>query len=309
MTAFDYKQAFSRNFGWVTAAEQENLRNKTVAIAGMGGVGGSHLVVLARLGIGKFHIADLDTFELANFNRQQGASMSTIDTPKASTMERVIKDINPEIEVKSFERGVTLDNLDSFLDGVDIYVDSLDIFAMEIRRAVFARCYAKGIPAITAAPMGMGTAFLIFMPGKMSFEEYFCLDGYSFEDQIIKLVIGLSPTVQQRQYLVDRSSVDFTKKKVPSTAMGIELAAGVACSNVLKILLKRGGLVVAPHGFHFDAYRNRSVRTWRPFGNKNPLQRFMFWYVKRLLAQQATRRLSLPESEPTPITVDQGATR
>ena len=133
--------------------------------------------------------------------------------------------------------------------------------------------------------MGMGTAFLVFMPGKMSFEEYFCLDGYDFEDQIIKFVIGVSPTVIQRKYLVDRSSVNFLMKKVPSTAMGIEIAAGVACTNVLKILLKRGGVIYAPYGLHFDAYKNYLKKTWRPFGNDNPLQKFMFWYVKRLLAK------------------------
>ena len=287
MTAFDYKQAFSRNIGWVTADEQEKLRHKKVAIAGMGGVGGSHLIVLARLGIGKFHIADLDVFEQANFNRQFGASMSTLNAPKAATMAAAVKDINPEAEVTSFDHGVTLENLDAFLDGVDIYVDSLDIFALEIRRAVFARCYAKGIPTITAAPMGMGTAFLIFMPGEMSFEEYFCLDGYAFEDQIIKFVIGVSPSVQQRHYLVDRSSVNFLKKKVPSTAMGIELAAGAACTNVLKILLERGEIICAPHSLHFDAYRNRLLKCWRPFGNRHPMQRLMFWYVKRLLAREA----------------------
>ncbi|MBZ0068157.1 MAG: ThiF family adenylyltransferase [Thiobacillus sp.] len=285
MTEFDYKQAFSRNIGWVTPAEQETLRQKKVAIAGMGGVGGSHLIVLSRLGIGKFHIADLDVFEQPNFNRQYGAAMSTINAPKAATMARTIKDINPEIEVTNFDHGVTLDNLDQFLEGVDIYVDSLDIFALDIRRAVFARCYEKGIPTITAAPMGMGTAFLVFMPGKMSFEDYFCLEGYDFEDQIIKFVIGVSPTVQQRHYLVDRSSVNFLKKKVPSTAMGIEIAAGVACTNVLKILLGRGQVICAPHGLHFDAYRNRLIKTWRPFGNRHPLQRLMFWYVKRLLSQ------------------------
>lgn len=285
MTEFDYEQAFSRNIGWVTPSEQAVLRQKKVAIAGMGGVGGSHLIVLSRLGIGKFHIADLDVFEQPNFNRQYGAAMSTINAPKAATMAKTIKDINPEIEVTSFDHGVTLDNLDQFLEGVDIYVDSLDIFALDIRRAVFARCYEKGIPTITAAPMGMGTAFLVFMPGKMSFEDYFCLEGYGFEDQIIKFVIGVSPTVQQRHYLVDRSSVNFLKKKVPSTAMGIEIAAGVACTNVLKILLGRGKVISAPHGLHFDAYRNRLIKTWRPFGNRHPLQRLMFWYVRRLLSQ------------------------
>jgi hypothetical protein len=67
--------------------------------------------------------------------------------------------------------------------------------------------------------------------------------------------------------------------------MGIELAAGVACTNVLKILLGRGEVICAPHGLHFDAYRNRLLKSWRPFGNRNPLQRLMFWYVKRLLAK------------------------
>ena len=285
MNRFEYDQAFSRNIGWVTREEQEALRHKRVAIGGLGGVGGSHLIVLSRLGIGAFNIADLDDFDLPNFNRQYGATMTTWGRPKVEVMEEVIRDINPDLDIRTFKGGISLENLDDFLDGVDIYVDSLDIFALEIRRAVFARCHERGIPTITAAPMGMGTAFLVFMPGKMSFEEYFCLDGYSFEDQIIKFVIGVSPSVQQRKYLVDRSSVNFLQKKVPSTAMGIEIAAGVACTNVLKLLLGRGKVVTAPWGMHFDAYRNRLIKTWRPFGNRHPLQRFMFWYVKRLLSQ------------------------
>lgn len=282
---FNYHQAYFRNIGWVTEAEQELLRHKKVAIGGLGGVGGSHMIVLARMGIGQFHIADLDHFELPNFNRQYGATMSTLNSSKVSVMEKTLRDINPEVQLTSFKRGVTKENLDQFLEGVDIYVDSLDIFALEIRRAIFARCYELGIPTITAAPMGMGTAFLVFMPGKMSFEEYFALSGYSFEDQIIKFVIGVSPSLQQRKYLVELNSVNFLKKKVPSTVMGIELAAGVACTNVVKILLGRGEVICAPHGLHFDAYRNRLVKTWRPFGNRNPIQKLIFWYVKWKLSK------------------------
>lgn len=74
---FNYEEAFSRNLGWITEREREILRHKTVAIAGMGGVGGAHALTLARLGICHFHISDMDHFELANFNRQAGAFMST----------------------------------------------------------------------------------------------------------------------------------------------------------------------------------------------------------------------------------------
>ena len=77
--AFDYHEAFSRNIGLVTLEEQERLRRSHVAIAGMGGMGGVHLITLARAGIGSFAIADPDCFELANMNRQYGARVDTSD--------------------------------------------------------------------------------------------------------------------------------------------------------------------------------------------------------------------------------------
>lgn len=298
MKKFNYFQAFSRNIGWVTQEEQELLRNKRVAIGGLGGVGGSHLICLARMGIGKFNISDLDEFELANFNRQYGATTQTIGKPKISVMEKTLREINPEAEINSFPMGINEDNLEKFLDGVDIYIDSLDIFALEIRRKVFQKCYEKGIPAITAAPMGMGTATLCFLPGQMTFEEYFAFsEDMPLHDKIIKFVIGVSPTVMQRHYLVDRSSVNFLKKKVPSTAIGIDLAAGVASTQALKILLSRGGVLPAPWGLHFDAYHGKLKRTWRPWGNRNPLQYLMFKYVKRLLQKEELKERQLDASQ------------
>jgi len=293
---FNYEEAFSRNIGWVTKEEQQKLRNTKVAIGGLGGVGGDHTIVLTRLGIGNFHISDLDDYDVPNFNRQAGANMSTLGKAKSAVMEETIKGINPEANVKNFDKGIDEDNLEEFLEGVDIYVDSLDIFCLDIRRKVFRRCYEKGIPTITAAPMGMGTAFLVFMPGKMSFDEYFAIVDPTantseaekeliFNDNIIRFVIGVSPSVQQRHYLVERSSVNFLKKKVPSTCMGISLAAGTLCTNVLKLILNRGEVIHAPHGLHFDAYRNKLIKTWRPWGNRNPIQKYMFWRVKRLLSE------------------------
>src|SRR5436190_7249977 len=75
---WSYEEAFRRNRGLCTDNEQHILRNSRVAIAGMGGVGGVHLVTLARLGVGKFTIADPDSFDVVNFNRQYGATMSNL---------------------------------------------------------------------------------------------------------------------------------------------------------------------------------------------------------------------------------------
>src|SRR5437762_5773317 len=83
---FSYEEAFSRNLGWLTEWEQQALRHKRIAIAGMGGVGGFHLLTLARFGIGAFNITDLDKFELVNFNRQIGATVETIGRSKVQVM-------------------------------------------------------------------------------------------------------------------------------------------------------------------------------------------------------------------------------
>src|SRR5690606_32011775 len=114
---FDYEAAFSRNIGWVTEAEQHALRGKRVAIAGMGGVGGVHLLTLARLGIGAFNIADFDTFDLVNFNRQAGAMVSALGRPKVDVLAEMAADINPELDIRRFPQGVAQDNLDDFLRG------------------------------------------------------------------------------------------------------------------------------------------------------------------------------------------------
>jgi molybdopterin/thiamine biosynthesis adenylyltransferase len=282
---FDYGEAFSRNIGWVTEDEQAELRKKRIAIAGLGGVGGSHLLTLTRLGVGAFNLSDLDHFELANFNRQAGANVPHLGKAKLDVMRGAATDINPELEISSFPDGVSADNIESFLSGVDLYVDALDFFALEARRAVFAACAEKGIPAITAAPLGMGVAFLAFFPGQMTFEEYFLLAGHSEEEQAIRFLLGLSPAMLQMSYLADPTRVNLGDGKGPSTGMACELCAGMAGTQALKILLGRGDVPCAPRGVHFDAYRNKFARTWRPGGNANPLQQLTLWVARKRLAK------------------------
>lgn len=283
MFSFNYDEAFSRNIGWLTRPEQDKLRQKRVAIAGLGGVGGVHLLTLCRLGIGKFHLADFDTFDLANFNRQAGAAISTLGLGKLEVMIRQALDINPELELKGFNNGVTGDNLDDFLDGVDIYVDGLDFFAFQARQQVFAACSIKGIPAVTAAPLGMGVAALNFLPGGMSFHDYFRFDDGPEAEKALRFLIGLAPAGLQMGYLVDPSKIDLGARKGPSTGMACQLCAGVAATECLKILLNRGLVRAAPKGLHFDPYRNKLALTWRPGGNRNPLQQLAIALAKRRL--------------------------
>ncbi|MBL8447640.1 MAG: ThiF family adenylyltransferase [Zoogloeaceae bacterium] len=264
---FDYTEAFSRNIGWVTPAEQETLRDKRVAIAGMGGVGGVHLLTLARLGIGRFSIADFDTFDLVNFNRQVGATMSSLGRPKLAVLEEMVRDINPEVDLRLFPEGAKPDQMDEFLSGCDVYVDGLDFFAFTARRSAFAACERLGIPAVTAAPLGMSVAWLTFLPGQMSFEEYFQLEGCSEDEMALRFFLGLAPGGLHSDYLVDPSSIDLKGRRGPSTMIGCQLCAGIAAAETIKLILNRGPIKAAPTGRQFDAFSGRLHESLLPDGN------------------------------------------
>src|SRR5262252_10354160 len=94
-----YGQAFRRNIGLMSEEDQARLRHACVGVVGAGGVGGLHLLALTRMGVGRFHLADFDTFELGNFNRQFGATVDTLGQPKIDVMAKMAEAINPHVQV------------------------------------------------------------------------------------------------------------------------------------------------------------------------------------------------------------------
>jgi molybdopterin/thiamine biosynthesis adenylyltransferase len=244
-----------------------------------------YLLTLARLGVGSFNIADFDTFNIVNFNRQAGANVSTLGRPKVDVLAEQARDINPELNIARFPEGIAASNVDEFLADVDLYIDGLDFFAFSAREQVFAACARLGIPAMTAAPLGMGVAWLNFLPGRMTFEEYFGWSGQSDDERALRFLVGLAPASLHRRYLVDPSTVNLEEHRGPSTVVACQLCAGVAAAEAVKILLLRGDVLAAPWGQRFDAYRHKYARTWRPGGHRNPLLGLARWIGRRELAR------------------------
>lgn len=281
-TSFDYDTAFRRNLGWVTTTEQNSLRRKRIAIGGLGGVGGSYLIALTRLGIGSFALSDLDGFDLSNFNRQYGATTATLGKSKLEVLVEAARSINPEIEVGLFPSGLDETNYRAFLNGADVYLDSLDLFATPLRWKIFDYCHANGIAVVTAAPIGMSSSMLVFTPEGMSPAEYFGVsNNESVEQQIARFLVGVNPRMKTRRGLIKEDGLDVHGRKLPSLVLGIEMCTAVACSTVLKLLIGRGEVRSAPWTCHFDALANEQYYTWRPFGFRNPLQRLMFAFISR----------------------------
>jgi molybdopterin/thiamine biosynthesis adenylyltransferase len=248
-------------------------------------VGGIHLITLARLGIGAFHIADPDDFELANFNRQYGATLRSLGQGKAKVMAEEARSINPDLQLRVFPEAVTPENVGEFLDGVDVFVDGIDFFDIDARRLVFREARRRGIWAITAGPIGFSAAWLAFSPTGLSFDDYFDLkDGMDRADLLIAFFVGLTPRATQRAYF-DLTQVDPKVGRGPSAGLACHLCSGVVAAEIVKILLGRSPIRSAPWYFQFDAYRQRLCKGRLHGGNRHPWQRVKRWLLRSHLAR------------------------
>lgn len=278
------KAAFSRNLGLIDEEEQQRLAAARIAVAGAGGVGGLHVLTLARLGIGKFRIADFDTFDAVNINRQFGALASTIGKHKAQVVADMARDINPFAEVEVYPQGVTLENLDAFLSGVQVYIDGIDFFEIEIRRAIFKRCRELGIYALTAAPLGFGATLQVFAPDGMSFDDYFGIsDKLPYMEKIAAFAAGLAPRPYHIKYL-DLSRVSLARKTGPAVSPACTLASSLIATETVKIITGKGVVRPVPHYLQFDMLRNKFKSGYLLWGGKNPLQILM----RKMILKKAT---------------------
>lgn len=264
---------FSRNIGLLTESQQEQLLSAKVSVVGAGGVGGLHILTLARLGVGAFHIADPDTFEAANVSRQFGASQQTYGKNKAEILASMVKDINPLAKINVFPQGVDDTNLDEFLSGADVLVDGIDFFAFETRRKLFLRAREKGLYAVTSAPLGFGSTLQVFSPDGMDFDTYFGIKrSFPIEKKLAAFAAGLTPHLYHIKYL-DPSKVDIARQKGPAVAPACTLATSLLTTEVVKIITGSQKVFPVPHYIQIDMYLRKLRKGYLWFGGNNPLQK------------------------------------
>lgn len=288
--------AFSRNIGFISRAELAILRNKRVAIPGLGGVGGVHLITHIRTGFTNFNISDFDYFDVANCNRQYGAKTSNYQKPKLEMMVHEAMEINPFLNINQFPEGINEKNVDQFLDGVDILIDSLDVFVIDLRILLYKKAREKGIPIVTAAPLGFGTSVLCFSPNKgMSFEEYFGITKDLTENEkFVRFIAGVAPKALHAEY-VDKLSLQPQIKRVPSLGAGCQFAASAACAMSTKIVLGRKGVNYAPHYFAVDPYLQTMKKGVVIGGFKNPILKLKIFILRKIVDQMRLNRDIPPE--------------
>ena len=131
----------------------EKLKNSTVAVFGIGGVGTFAVEALARCGVGNFALFDDDKVCLTNINRQIIATRKTIGRKKVEVMAERIKEINPNANVTGYQVFYMPDNADEYdLSAYDYIVDAVDTVTAKLELIVRAK--ANNIPIISS--MGAG---------------------------------------------------------------------------------------------------------------------------------------------------------
>ncbi len=120
----------------------------------------------------------------------------------------------------------------------------------------------------------------------MTWHDYFSMDMATSDfERYVLFIVGSAPAGLHMGY-IDRDYVDLAAKRGPSLSLAVQLCAGVAAGEAMKLLLKRGTVRAAPYFSQFDVYRGRHVVGKLRWGNRGPLQRLKYWYAKKQLAKQ-----------------------
>ena len=261
-----YSDIFSRNIGIISETEQEKLRQSTIAIAGMGGVGGLLAERLIRIGVGKLKIADPGTFEKSNFNRQFGASMLSLEQNKAETVFHQIKDINPHAKIEYNTAGITSEaDAIKFVSDANLVIDEMDfgLFKQSIHLQRAAR--RRGIYYFFASAIAFGAAVVIFSPNGLTLEEFDSIPANVNLNSIEKIHVDLErvfpiipsytslkiPAALQEFYTGNRTA--------PTISVGVGLASILAASEAVNIILKKRDVVVAPKYTYIDLLDQRFI--------------------------------------------------
>lgn len=143
---------FSRTEMVIGSTNLKRLQEATVAVIGIGGVGGYVAEALARSGVGSLILIDHDRVSLTNLNRQIIALESTIGELKVEVMAKRIKDINPQCQVQVHAEFYQATNHDQLLPSKLYVADAIDSVGAKV--SLIERCIKDGTPIITALGTG-----------------------------------------------------------------------------------------------------------------------------------------------------------
>lgn len=154
-------------------AAQEKLKAARVLVVGLGGIGCPVALYLAAAGVGRLVLADFDTVDTSNLQRQVLYTPADVGRGKAEAAAEKLRLQNPHVEVTEFTVLLDAGNAPELVAGVDLVIDGCDNFPT--RDVVNAACVATGTPLVSAAAIGLSAQLAVFDTRQPASPCYRCL--------------------------------------------------------------------------------------------------------------------------------------
>lgn len=206
------------------------LKNKTVMVIGLGGVGGHAFEALVRSGIQNIIVIDSDVIDITNLNRQDLAYLNTVGKPKVEIAEKLAMQINQNCHIQKYQTFLNEENIDNvFQNKIDFVIDAID--TIETKKLIIKKCLKENIPFISV--MGTGN--------KMHPELLEIADIRKTEyDPIAKIIRKMikEEEINKKVPVVFSKEKPIIKGKVGSNAFVPASAGLLAASFVINKLLE-----------------------------------------------------------------------
>jgi molybdopterin/thiamine biosynthesis adenylyltransferase len=166
-----WPQRYLRNMGSLGVSGQKRLLQSRALLIGVGGLGGTIAILLARMGLGSLVIADGDAFSEDNLNRQALSLEPNVGAKKVRAARMELARINAATEVEVFEGFVAEKELSNLIQGAQVAVDGLD--NMPSRFRLERACKGAGVPLVHGAVAGFTGQVTTIYPEDVGFRAFY----------------------------------------------------------------------------------------------------------------------------------------
>ena len=214
---------------------QEKLLAARVLIVGLGGLGSPVAMYLAAAGVGHLTLADFDTVDLSNLQRQIAHTSARIGANKAASAAQNLRELNPEVDITCIEKLLDTDELIEQAKLATVVVDCTDNF--QTRFAINAACVAAKVPLVSGAAIRLEGQITVFDARSETSPCYRCLYEEDSDDltcaangvlaplvgiigsmqalETIKLICGFGSNLAGRLLLLDARHSQWRELKLP----------------------------------------------------------------------------------------------
>ena len=209
---------------------QLKLKNSTVCVVGVGGLGNPITTRLAAMGIGKLRIVDRDVIELSNLHRQTMFDEDDVGQVKVEVAARKLKKSNPQVEIEALPISINDYTALDVVEGGDVVIDALD--SVNARYSLNKACVEKNIPCVLGAAVGVTGQVFTVIPNESAC--YYCMFPALDEDSMptcslegvhpsilsvvggievheaVDVLIGKTPKSSQKFLSIDLENLEFS---------------------------------------------------------------------------------------------------